>query len=186
MLYIDVKHYICSGERKCEGNDKRSLLFYTYMTIDEQIQQIEQFLQQVLEATPEYFTVSVRIKPTNNVKVFLDGDNGITIESCVKINRKLYKLIEEAGFYPEGEFSLEVSSPGLSEPLKLHRQYIKNVGRFVEVVFVDGTVKEGKLLEVLENEIIIEHSEGKGKKLVVQQIIVPINNIKTTTVQIKF
>ena len=156
------------------------------MTIDEQIQQIEQFLQQVLEATPEYFCVSVKMKPTHNIKIYLDGDNGITIEACVKINRQLYKLIEAFAMYPEGEFSLEVSSPGLGEPLKLHRQYTKNIGRFVEVAFTDGTVKEGKLLEVLENEILIEHTEGKGKKMVVNQIIVSFVNIKTTTVQVKF
>ena len=70
------------------------------MTIDEQIQQIEQFLQQVLEATPEYFCVSVKIKPTHNIKIYLYGDNGITIESCVKINRQLYKLIEAFAMYP--------------------------------------------------------------------------------------
>jgi len=156
------------------------------MTIDEQIQQIELQLAQVLEATPEYFCVSLKIKPINNIKLFLDGDNGITIENCVKINRKLYALIEAMAIYPEGEFSLEVSSPGVTEPLKLHRQYVKNVGRFVEVVFTDGTVKEGKLLEVLENDILIEHMEGKGKKAVVQQIVVPFENIKTATVQVKF
>ena len=156
------------------------------MTIDEQIQQIEQQLQQVLESTPEYFCVSLKIKPINNIKLFLDGDNGITIESCVKINRKLYALIEALAIYPEGEFSLEVSSPGVTEPLKLHRQYVKNIGRFVEVVFTDGTVKEGKLLEVLEKEILIEHTEGKGKKAVVQKIVVLFENIKTATVQVKF
>lgn len=156
------------------------------MTIDEQIVQIEQLIQQILEETPEYFCVSTKIKPTNNIKVFLDGDNGITIEACVKINRKLYHQLEVLGIYPEGEFSLEVSSPGLGEPLKLHRQYVKNVGRFIEIVFTDGSVKEGKLLSVTENNLMLEHSEGKGKKLVVQQVEVPFSSIKTTTVQIKF
>jgi len=156
------------------------------MTIDEQIVQIEQLIQQILEETPEFFCVSTKIKPTNNIKVFLDGDNGITIEACVKINRKLYHQLEVIGIYPEGEFSLEVSSPGLGEPLKLHRQYVKNVGRFIEIVFTDGSVKEGKLLSVTENNLMLEHSEGKGKKLVVQQVEVPFSSIKTTTVQIKF
>jgi ribosome maturation factor RimP len=79
-----------------------------------------------------------------------------------------------------------VSSPGVDEPLKLHRQYKKNIGRFVEVVFNDDTKKEGKLLEVADSDIIIEHTEGKGKKAVTQQLVIPIGNIKTTTVQIKF
>jgi Uncharacterized protein conserved in bacteria len=69
--------------------------------------------------------VQVKIKPTNNIKVFLDGDNGITIEDCIKVNRKLYAEIEELAMYPDGDFSLEVSSPGVGEPLLLQRQYVK-------------------------------------------------------------
>jgi ribosome maturation factor RimP len=150
------------------------------------LQQAEQMLGQILAEEPEYFLVSMRIKPTNNLKIFLDGDNGINIEKCVQVNRKLYKLIEESGLFPTGDFSLEVSSPGVDEPLKLHRQYAKNTGRHVEVVFADDTRKEGKLVAVTENDILLEHTEGKGKKAVTQQIIIPFNNIKTTTVQIKF
>ena len=143
-------------------------------------------LNSILAEEPEYFLVSVRIKPTNNIKVFIDGDNGITIEKCVRFNRKLYKLIEETGMYPEGEFSLELSSPGVDEPLKMYRQYLKNIGREVEVIFADDTRKQGKLLAVTEADITIEYTEGKNKKAVTQQLVIPFNNIKSTTVQIKF
>lgn len=156
------------------------------MLTNEQIQQIERMVDDTLAAEPEYFRVQVKIKPTNNVKVFIDGDNGITIEKCVQVNRALYKKLEESGLFPTGDFSLEVSSPGVSEPLKERRQYNRNVGRDVEVVFTDGTKKEGKLLQVAEADIIIETTEGKGKKATVQQHVIPFTNIKTTTVQIKF
>jgi ribosome maturation factor RimP len=147
---------------------------------------IENMLKSILAEEPEYFLVSVKNKPTNNFKVFIDGDNGITIEKCVRFNRKLYKQIEESGMFPEGEFSLELSSPGIDEPLKLHRQYVKNIGRNVEVTFLEDTIKEGKLLTVTEADILIEYTEGKGKKAVTQQQVIPFNNIKTTIVQIKF
>lgn len=154
--------------------------------METQISQIEKLVAQILEPETEFFCVSIRIKPTNNIKIFIDGDKGISIEKCVQFNRKLYKQIEEAGWYPDGNFSLEVSSPGIEEPLKLLRQYVKNIGRFVEVVFNDESRKEGKLLEVTELEIILETTEGKGKKAVTQQLVIPFTNIKTTTVQIKF
>jgi ribosome maturation factor RimP len=118
--------------------------------------------------------------------VYLDGDQGIAIEKCVRFNKQLYKLIEEEGYYPEGDFSLELSSPGLDEPLKLHRQYVKNKGRNIEVVFNDGTTKEGLLLEVTASDILMEHTEGKGKKMVTQQLVIPFSTIKSTTIQIKF
>lgn len=156
------------------------------MATDTLLQQIEALVDATIQPEPEYFRVQVRIKPTNNVKVFLDGDNGITIEKCVQFNRRLYKLLEESGLFPDGDFSLEVSSPGVDEPLKLHRQYAKNTGRFVEVLFNDGTVKEGKLVQVAESDIIIEQVTGKGAKAVTQQLVIPFSNIKSTTVQIKF
>jgi ribosome maturation factor RimP len=156
------------------------------MATDTQIQQIEQWVKTLLEAETEYFCVSIKVKPTNNIKIFLDGDNGLPIEKCVQFNRKLYKMIEESNQYPEGDFSLEVSSPGLDEPLKLHRQYVKNIGRIVEVIFTDGSKKEGKLIAVADADIIVEHTQGKGKKAITQQLVIPFNHIKTTTVQIKF
>jgi ribosome maturation factor RimP len=173
--------------RTNEGNGRRSLLFFPYsMAIENQIRQIEQLVDQVLAEHPEYFRTNVKIKPTNNVKVFIDGDNGVTIEKCVFFNRQLYKLIEESGMYPEGEFSLEVSSHGVTEPLTMHRQYVKNTGRDIEVIFNDGSKKEGKLLQVAEADIILEQVEGKGKKSVTQQLVIPFDNIKSTTVQVKF
>ncbi|MFC4233296.1 ribosome maturation factor [Parasediminibacterium paludis] len=156
------------------------------MAAAEQIQVLESFINSVIANDPEIFLVSLKIKPTNNIKVFLDADTGLPIDRCVKINRQLYKFIEEAGMYPEGDFSLEVSSPGITEPLKMHRQYQKNIGRNVEVVLTDTSVKEGVLQEVAEDSITIETSEGKGKKLVVAQLVIPFVNIKSTTVQIKF
>ncbi|MFP5042982.1 ribosome maturation factor [Parasediminibacterium sp. JCM 36343] len=144
------------------------------------------WIGEIIADKPELFLVDVKIKPINNIKVFVDGDQGLPIDACVRISRQLYGQIEESGIYPEGNFGLEVSSPGITEPLKLHRQYTKNIGRDVEVVFTDGTQKIGKLLTVAETDIIVEHTEGKGKKAIVQQLVIPFNNIKTTTVQIKF
>lgn len=156
------------------------------MATDTLILEIEKFVDGVLATEPGFFMVHVKIKPTNNIKVFIDGDSGVTIEKCVQLNRRLYKLLEENALFPDGDFSLEVSSPGLDEPLRLHRQYNKNIGRFLEVVFTDGTGTEGKLLQVTESDILIEQLTGKGKKAITTQLLIPFNNIKTTTVQIKF
>ena len=68
------------------------------MATEAPVQHIERLVDNMLSAEPEYFRVNVKIKPTNNIKVFIDGDNGISIENCVRFNRKLYKMIEEAGF----------------------------------------------------------------------------------------
>jgi ribosome maturation factor RimP len=74
----------------------------------------------------------------------------------------------------------------VDEPLELKRQYNKNIGRKVEVELLDGTKKEGTLTTVAEADILIEWTEGKGKKATQQQLLIPFENIKTTIVQIQF
>lgn len=167
-----------------KGAAYRSLLFLL-MANETLIETIEQKISSLLLQGD--FLVSVKIKPTNNIKIYVDSDEGgMSIEKCVKYNRALYKQLEESPLFPDGNFSLEVSSPGITEPLKLHRQYVKNKGRDVEVVFNDGTQKEGTLVEVTENDILIETVTGKGKKAETKQFVISFENIKTTTVQIKF
>ena len=156
------------------------------MQMESQIQAIEQKMNALLATHPTHFLVEVRIKPTNNIKVFVDADEGVNLSNLVEYNRKLYKQIEESGLYPDGNFSLEVSSPGLDEPLKLRRQYKKNVGRFVDVTLEDGTKKEGKLTEATEDGIVIEWEEGKGQKKETKQESILFDQIKTTKIQIKF
>jgi ribosome maturation factor RimP len=156
------------------------------MSIEGQIQGLEQKVNTLIEAEPEVFLVEVRIKPTNNVKVFLDADKGMSLDKLIQYNRRLYKDLEESSFFPGNDFSLEVSSPGLDEPLKLRRQYLKNIGRFVEVTLTDGTRIEGKLLTAAEDEIIVEEEKGKGKKKEVVQHTIAFINIKSTKIQIKF
>jgi len=150
------------------------------------IQAIETLVGQLLSETEDTFLVSIRIKPTNNIKVFLDADSGLNIDKCVKINRAMYRTIEENGWYPDGNFSLEVSSPGIDEPFKIFRQYTKNIGRNVEIILNDGTIVEGKLLEANENLIRLEYTEGKNKKAVTVVKEIPFDQIKQTTVVIAF
>lgn len=156
------------------------------MTIEAQVQAVERMVEGLLADDPQYFSVEVKVRPTNNVKVFLDGDNGISIEKCINYNRQLYKLIEGSGLFPADDFSLEVSSPGLDEPLKLLRQYQKNTGRKVEVLLKDGVKTEGVLKQVTETGIIIEETRGKNKKKEIIEHDFPFNSIKSTKIQIVF
>lgn len=164
----------------------RSLLCLADMTKEAQIQAVEALLSSLLTEDKDYFLVEVSIKPVNNIKVYLDADSGVIIERCVAYNRKLYKAIVESGLFPDGEFSLEVSSPGVDEPLRSVRQYRKNIGRTVEVVQVEGPAITGKLTDATEDAITLEVEEGKGKKKTTTTHVVLYTNIKTTTVQIVF
>src|SRR6187431_1112669 len=123
------------------------------MSTDTQIGVVKQKINEVLAEHPTHFLVEIRIKPTNNFKVFIDADEGVNLAVLIEYNRKLYKFIEENSLYPDGDFSLEVSSPGLDEPLKLFRQYKKNEGRYVDITLNDGDKRAGKLLDATEDGI---------------------------------
>lgn len=154
------------------------------MSTETNIETVKRLLEPLL--VDDIFLVDIKVKPINNIKIYLDADGGLGIEKCIKINRALYKLMEEMAIYPDGDFSLEVSSPGIDEPLKLYRQYLKNTGRNVEVQLNDGTKKEGKLVSADEAAIAIESTEGKGKKALTQTLSIPFTDIKQTKVLIKF
>lgn len=178
--------YIFAAEQKMKEGDAIVPFSFSYMQAETIIQTLEKLADQVLTIRPDLFRVRIRIKPTNNIRVYIDGDNGITIDDCIKINKTMYKLIEEKAYYPDGNYSLEVSSPGIDEPLILHRQYVKNIGRKIEVILLDDTNKEGILTNVSETDIEVEIKKGKGKKLEIEKIVIPISNIKSTTVQVIF
>ncbi len=150
------------------------------------IDKVRKSIGDLLAGHPEHFLIDIRIKPTHNIKVFIDGDNGISIDDLVKYNRSLYRQLEEENLFSDGDFSLEVSSPGLGEPLKMHRQYLKNKGRFVEIITTDGTKTEGRLLEIGEDSVIVEETKGKGKKAEIIKHEILFSNIKSTQIQIKF
>ncbi len=155
------------------------------MNSENQVTGVEKKLSELLTELPGYFLVEISVKPTNNIKVFVDADQGAAIDQLSRINRALYKWVEE-NLFPNGDFSIEVSSPGLDEPLKLDRQYLKNISRMVEIVLKNGLKKEGKLISVSENEIVVEEEKGKGKKKEVVQHIILKEEIKTTKIQVKF
>lgn len=156
------------------------------MAEDVIIDKLTDIVNDIIKEDSQYFLVNIKIKPTNNVKVYIDGDNGITIEKCIQINRKMAAIIEETGILPSDNFSLEVSSPGIDSPLLLHRQYIKNKQRLLELVLADESVVLGRLIDVTDQDLILEITTGKGKKAITEQKQIPLNEIKKAVVQIQF
>jgi ribosome maturation factor RimP len=150
----------------------------------EVLDQIRNFLEPLLEGT-DIFIVNLKLKPTNNIKVFLDADGGLSIDKSAKVNRRLYALIEESGMFPDGDFSLEVSSPGVDEPLISVRQYRKNIGRTVAVTPADDSAdKVGVLKEVTDEGVVLEVKIPKKKETTT--VAIPFSDIKKIVVQIVF
>jgi ribosome maturation factor RimP len=155
------------------------------MSIEKKTEMIRALAGEMIAEDPGYFLVDVKLNPGNKIQVLLDADEGVSLNKCVSYNRSLYKSIEEKSLFAPGDFALEVSSPGLDEPFKLPRQYHKNVGRAVEIILKDGRKISGKLLAA-EPDILLEETKGKGKKQEIITHTIPLDQIKTTKIQIVF
>ena len=156
------------------------------MTTSSELEKVEEFVKHFIEKSESLFLVEVKSAPGNKITVLLDGDRGVTIDNCTSVNKALYKFIEETQLFGSNNFSLEVSSFGVDRPLKLLRQYIKNIGRMIEVVLNEGTKFEGTLTQVNKENIVIEEKTGKANKMKIKTTTILFNQIKHTTVLITF
>lgn len=134
------------------------------------------------------FLVEVSIGSSNRISVFIDGDKGVTIDQCIDLSR----FIEQNLNRDEEDFELDVSSAGLDLPLKVQRQYIKNMGQRVDVVLTNGQKLTGMLISAHESgiEMEVEKSvlvEGKKRKQLVTEIAAyKYADIKSTKIVISF
>jgi len=151
--------------------------------MQEMITKIEALLAPLLEGT-DMFVTSLQIEPGNNIKLFLDADEGLNVQKSVSINRQLVAQIDELGWYPNGDYSLEVSSPGVDEPLRSIRQYRKNIGRTLAVTTMEDLEQIGELKTVAATGITLAVKINKKKEIALVEI--PFEQIKQSIVQVIF
>ena len=133
-----------------------------------------------------YFLTEIEAKPAGpktKISIFLDGDNGIDIDVCAQVSRKVGMELEEVNLL-DHPYTLMVSSPGLDRPLKLPRQYRGNLGKSVRVKLNNQEQKEGKLSEVADDFILLDTSSEKQGESKEEKI--PFAEIETTHVLVTF
>ena len=147
-------------------------------------QRVKELVEEKIGDRDDLFIVSIKMQSNGVLAILLDGDQGISIDDCVKVSRHVGFHLEEENVI-ETAYRLEVSSPGIDSPLALLRQYTKNIGRDVRLKLEEGTVKEGKLIAATTQELTIEE-KVKGKKAEIKEAVFPLSQIKETKVLISF
>ncbi len=138
------------------------------------------------EEFKELFLVEINFTAENNkLEVFLDSDGRLDIGKCARINRYLQNHLDEEGTLGE-KYTLDVSSPGVGKPLKLFRQYKKNLNRKLEVWLNEGKPVTGILQQVEDDKILIVQEKGKGKKKEFINHELSFAQIKRSVVKISF
>lgn len=151
-------------------------------------EKVAQLLKSALEENKSLFLIDLNISEENQIRVILDGDKGVTVEDCMAISRAIEHNLDRE----EYDFSLEVMSSGVSEPLTLPRQYKKNIGRNLKVKTKNEEKIEGELISANEENCTLTWSArepkpiGKGKVTVQKEAILPYKDIVEAKVMITF
>ncbi|MDG1503946.1 MAG: ribosome assembly cofactor RimP [Flavicella sp.] len=144
-------------------------------------------VEAALEENPSLFLIDLQLLPNSKILVEVDGDAGIALNECIRISRAVEGNLDRE----EEDFSLEVSSPDITKPLQVLRQYQKNIGRTLQVKTLE-TALEGTLVAVLEESIELEWKArepkpiGKGKRTVEKKERIAFDAIVEAKVKLIF
>lgn len=150
-------------------------------------EKVTALLEEALKEDQSLFLLDYSITADNKILITLDGDHGVTLQDCMNVSRAIEHNLDRE----EEDFSLEVASAGAASPIKLPRQFVKNLGRKLEVKTQDMEF-EGKLTEASEDSITLEWKDrepkpiGKGKITVQKKQQIAISDIKEAKVVLKF
>lgn len=136
------------------------------MSNKERIEKLtESLLEQIIEEN-KYELVDVEfVKEGSNwyLRIYIDKDGGITIEDCEKVSREIEAKLDEKDPIPQ-QYILEVSSPGLDRPLKKDKDFVRNMGKLVELKLYKALNKQkefqGTLKDYQDNVVTIELEDG--------------------------
>lgn len=149
---------------------------------------VTDLLMKALEKNKSLFLIDLSITNDHKIKVVIDGDQGVSLNDCIDISRAIEHQLDR----DETDFSLEVTSAGVTEPLINSRQYQKNIGRKLKVVTQSEEIIEGILRESNPDTIILQWKArenkpvGKGKVTVQKEKILDFKEIKEAKVLITF
>ncbi len=186
FFLIQKKLYICiviKGLRIMRHAKRAS--FYKNMTFKSKVQEV---LDAALAEREHLFLIDLSINDANKISIILDGDFGVNLQDCIDVSRAVENNLDRE----EQDFSLEVASAGVSSPLKLVRQFKKNIGRTIKVKAISSEEIEAKLSMADDEKITLEWQArepkkiGKGKETVDKKLEIPYENIKEAIVIISF
>ena len=150
-------------------------------------EKVNALVEEALSERPSVFLIDLTVTDAFKIIVSLDGDNGVALQDCIDISRAIESNLDRE----EQDFSLEVASVGVGSPLKLIRQYKKNVGRTL-IVKTGTEIIEAELVEANDVFIILSWKArepkkvGKGKETVQKELQLPYADIKEAIVTVTF
>ena len=121
---------------------------------------VKKLVNEAISENDSLFLIELSFLVANRIKVVVDGDQGISIKECMRISRHVEHNLDRE----EEDFGLEVTSPDISHPLTVRRQYLKNINRILKVKTEEEEELEGTLVSANEKGISLTR-HGKQESL---------------------
>src|SRR5690554_3385520 len=151
-------------------------------------QEIEEIVEKHLP-DESHFVVEVGIAgngPRQVVRILIDADTGVSIETCASVSRSVGEELEAKGLM-ESAYTLELSSPGLDYPLISRRQYEKNIGRNLRIFLQDNGEVEGVLQAIGSSSLTLKvKGKEKGKKATEEELTIALEQVRKSIVLVSF
>ena len=148
---------------------------------------VRDLVDEALELNKSLYLIDLTISTNNKIQITVDGDKGVPLSECIRISRSVDSNFDRE----EEDFSLEVTTPDIAHPLKVKRQYLKNISRILKVKTSEEEF-EGTLVEADEDKIVLNWKArepkliGKGKVTVQKSVTLDYKDIKEAKVKIVF
>jgi len=141
---------------------------------------IAKLVSEFLEGS-DRFLCDVQIKQGNIITITIDSDTYVSIENCIHISKSIESKLNR----DVEDFELRVTSFGADKPIKFYRQYLKNIGRQLDIIMTDDRKVTGILRSVENNLFKIENLSKKKNTTDIFQII-SMEEIREARVVLKF
>mgnify|MGYP003573313786 FL=1 len=151
------------------------------------VKRVRSLVDEALKENESLFLIDLKTAEDNSIRIVVDGDQGVPLSECIRISRHVEHNLNR----DEEDFSLEVTSPSITDPIQDRRQFNKNIGRILQIKTDAGSF-EGKLTEILDDKLVLQWKVrepkpiGKGKTTVEKREVFPIENISEAKVKIIF
>ncbi|MGI5378589.1 ribosome maturation factor RimP [Streptomyces sp. CA-251387] len=118
------------------------------------------------------------------LRVVVDSDTGADLDQIADVSRALSAKLDETDAMGEGEYTLEVGTPGAERLLSEHRHYVRAVDRLVKFQLAEGGELVARILKVDDDGLDLEVPGVKGRKATSRRLGFP--DIAKARVQVEF
>ncbi len=187
MIFVSIKGFAIFAAKFTTNMSWRGQIVPSFYTSQMDQIKVKTLVDEALAENEALFLIDLDFGTEGSIKVIVDGDSGVPLSECIRISRHVEHNLDREN----EDFSLEVTTPNITDPITDPRQYNKNIDRTLKVRTAEEKF-EGKLVELTTDGITLFWKArepkpiGKGKVTVQKTVTIPYQNIEKAQIKLVF